>query len=60
MLAVDVGFLAVPNVQLQPAATVATYVSLLSVVGSLLSSLLLARQSGSQEDSAIGAVRSST
>ncbi|KAF8838898.1 hypothetical protein BDN67DRAFT_825796 [Paxillus ammoniavirescens] len=55
MLAVDVSFLAVPDVGLQPAATVATYVSLLSVVGSLLSSLLLARQSSSQEDSAFGA-----
>ncbi|KIJ66258.1 hypothetical protein HYDPIDRAFT_109253 [Hydnomerulius pinastri MD-312] len=55
MLAVDVGFLAVPAVGSQPVAAIAMYMSLLSVVGSLVSSLLLARQSRSQEDSARGA-----
>ncbi|KIJ12651.1 hypothetical protein PAXINDRAFT_101119 [Paxillus involutus ATCC 200175] len=59
MLAVDVSFLAVPGVDKgvvnsQSVATVATYMSLLSIVGSVLSSLLLARQSLAQEESAVG------
>ncbi|KIJ58821.1 hypothetical protein HYDPIDRAFT_33784 [Hydnomerulius pinastri MD-312] len=60
MLAVDVSFLAVPGVDIggvgsQSVATIATYMSLLSVVGSLVSSVLLARQSRAQKESAIGA-----
>ena len=63
--AVDVSFLAVPGIDKgdvgsQSATTVVIYVSLLSVVGSLLSSLLLARQRRAQDDSATGAVRRST
>lgn len=65
MLAVDVSLLAVPGVDKgdvgsQSVATIATYVSLLSVAGSLLSSVLLARQKRAQDDSATGAVRCST
>lgn len=65
MLAVDVSFLSIPGVDKgdvgsQSVATVAIYMSLLSVVGSLLSSVLLARQSRAQDDSAHGAVRCST
>lgn len=64
MLAVDTGLLAVPGVDKgdvgsQSVATVAIYMSLLSVVGSLLSSVLLARQRRAQDDSASGAVRCS-
>ena len=49
MLAVDVSLLAVPavnkgDVNSQSMAIVATYVSLLCVIGSLVSSVLLARQ----------------
>ena len=49
MLAVDVSLLAVPaankgDVNSQSVAIVATYVSLLCVIGSLVSSVLLARQ----------------
>ncbi|KAF8838291.1 hypothetical protein BDN67DRAFT_971793 [Paxillus ammoniavirescens] len=60
MLVVDVSFLAVPGVDKgvvnsQSVATVATYMSLLSIVGSVLSSLLLARQNLAQEESAVGA-----
>ncbi|KAG8220548.1 hypothetical protein J3R82DRAFT_3267 [Butyriboletus roseoflavus] len=60
MLAVDVSFLAVPGVDKgdvgsQSVATVAIYMSLLSVVGSLISSVLLARQWRAQDDSATGA-----
>lgn len=53
MLAVDVSFLAVPVIAtVGSGATVAIYMSLLTVVGSLLSSLLLARQSRALNDSA--------
>ncbi|KAF9226077.1 hypothetical protein BS17DRAFT_807002 [Gyrodon lividus] len=58
MLAVDVSFLAVPGVDKgavgsQLVTTVATYMSLLSVGGSLLASVLLARQSRAEHDSAL-------
>ena len=51
MLAVDISLLAVPaankgNVSSQSVAMVATYMSLLCVTGSLVSSVLLARQIG--------------
>ncbi|KIJ12607.1 hypothetical protein PAXINDRAFT_117932 [Paxillus involutus ATCC 200175] len=60
MLAVDVSFLAVPGVDAghvgsQSVPTVATYMSLLSIIGSVLSSVLLARQNLAQEESAVGA-----
>ncbi|KAG8220551.1 hypothetical protein J3R82DRAFT_3272 [Butyriboletus roseoflavus] len=59
MLAVDVSFLAMPGINggtgSPSVATVALYMSLLSVVGSLLSSLLLARQRRAQDDSTTGA-----
>jgi len=47
MLAVDVSFLAVPNVfvqQSQSVGVIATYVSTIFITGSLITSLLLARQ----------------
>ena len=58
MLAVDVSFLVAPGVGAgsQSVATVALYMSLLTVVGSLLSSVFLARQRRAQDDSASGAV----
>ena len=64
MLAVDVSFLAATGANnggrgSQSVATVAIYVSLLAVVGSLLSSLLLARQRRTQDDST-SAVRCSS
>ena len=59
MLAVDVSFLAVPDVGSQSVATIAIYMSLLTIVGSLLSSLLLASQKRAQDDSADSAVRCS-
>ena len=65
MLAVDISFLAVPgignvDIGLQSVATIAIYMSLLTVVCSLLSSLLLARQRRNQCDSPSDAVRCST
>ena len=59
MLAVDVSFLAVPDVGSQSVTTIAIYMSLLTIVGSLLSSLLLASQRRAQDDSASSAVRCS-
>ncbi|KAF9234454.1 hypothetical protein BU15DRAFT_65698 [Melanogaster broomeanus] len=53
MLAVDISFLALPSVGSASVAIVATYMSLLSVAGSLISSVLLARQSGAQENSVL-------
>jgi len=50
MLAVDISFLSVPSMGSAPVAMVATYMSLLSVLGSLLASMVLARQSHVQHD----------
>jgi len=47
MLAVDVSFLAVPNVNIstsQSVGIIATYLSIIFITGSLIVSLLLARQ----------------
>lgn len=47
MLAVDVSFLAVPNVnigQSQSTGIIATYLSIIFITGSLIASVLLARQ----------------
>jgi hypothetical protein len=44
MLAVDISFLAVPSVQNQKAATLASYLSTICAMGSLVVSLLLAGQ----------------
>lgn len=47
MLAVDVSFLAVPNVNIsnsQSVGIIATYISTIFITGSLIVSLLLARQ----------------
>lgn len=47
MLAVDVSFLAVPNVnisQSQSIGIIATYLSIIFITGSLIASVLLARQ----------------
>jgi hypothetical protein len=47
MLAVDISFLAVPNVnigQSQSIGVIATYLSIIFITGSLIVSLLLARQ----------------
>jgi len=44
MLAVDISFLAVPNVQYQTAATLVAYLSALCAMGSLVISLVLAGQ----------------
>ena len=60
MLAVNVSFLAMPNVGSQLIATVVIYMSLLAVVGSLLLSLLFVSQSCAQDNSASSAVHCST
>ncbi|KAH7881881.1 hypothetical protein F5I97DRAFT_464184 [Phlebopus sp. FC_14] len=57
MLVVDISFLAIPGVdqgsiESQSIATIVIYMSILSIVGSLVSSVLLAIQSDTQEDSA--------
>ncbi|KAF9234462.1 hypothetical protein BU15DRAFT_65706 [Melanogaster broomeanus] len=52
MLAVDATLLAYLGIGLVSVATVATRISVLNVVGSLMSSVLLARQSRVQDDSA--------
>jgi hypothetical protein len=47
MLAVDVSFLAVPNVNIGPSHSIgiiATYLSIIFITGSLVASVLLARQ----------------
>ena len=44
MLAVDVSFLAVPSVQVQPAAILVAYLSTFCAMGSLVVSLVLAGQ----------------
>jgi len=60
MLAVDVSFLAVPNVnisQSQSLGIISTYLSTIFITGSLIASLLLARQTQRYgPESAVGAV----
>ena len=62
MLAVDVSFLVAPGVVVgsRSVTTVAIYMSLLTVIGSLLSTALLARQRYALDDSNRGVVRWST
>lgn len=64
MLAVDVSFLAVPNVyigQSESVGVIATYLSVIFITGSLIVSLLLARQTQRYgPESAEGAVSFST
>ena len=59
MLAVNVSFLAVPNVNIQQSQSlgvISTYLSTIFVTGSLIASLLLARQTQRYAESAVGGV----